>query len=342
MYKHRSLVVVVAILLILTPLVARGAAERDDALTVYAYDTFTGDWGPGPALAKAFEEHSGIRVNLVGSGDAVAMMSRLITEKDATVADVVVGITDDMSQRLLDADLLVPYESRYLAEIPAFLDFDPSHRLLPFTYGTYAFVVDTQRLEQSLWPTSLSDLADPRYKDKIILIDPRTSSVGLGLLLWGIAEFGEDGYLGWWEAVKKNALTITDGWSSAYGLFTEGEAPLVISFTTSPLYHVLNENTTRYQALIFDSGHQTTIEGVGILASSTKQTEARAFVDYLLEEAQLDVAIANSMYPTNASIVLPEVFAWAPKPAINLTVASEQVTEHLDRWLTEWTEVMSR
>ncbi len=342
MYKHRFLVVVVAILLILTPLVARGAAEKDDALTVYAYDTFTGDWGPGPALAKAFEEHSGIRVNLVGSGDAVAMMSRLITEKDATVADVVVGITDDMSQRLLDADLLVPYESRYLTEVPAFLDFDPSHRLLPFAYGTYAFVVDTQRLEEPLWPTSLADLADPRYKDKIILIDPRTSSVGLGLLLWSIAEFGEDGYLGWWEAMKKNALTITDGWSSAYGLFTEGEAPLVISFTTSPLYHVLNENTTRYQALIFDSGHQTTIEGVGILASSTKQEEARVFVDYLLEEAQLDVAIANSMYPTNASVVLPEAFAWAPKPLINLTVASEQVTEHVGRWLTEWTLVMSR
>jgi len=334
--------VLVAILILSLPLFGGGKAERQESLIVYAYDAFTGDWGPGPALVQAYEAATGIPVQLVGSGDAVAMMSRLIAEGKNTRADVVVGITDDMVKRILDTDLLISYESELLAKIPSFLQFDETNRLLPFDYSNYAFIVDSERLERAQWPTSLESLADPQYKNKIILIDPRTSSVGLGLLLWSIEHFGEGQWLNWWQAMKQNALTITDGWSSAYGLFTEGEAPLVISFTTSPVYHVLNEESTRYQALIFDEGHQVTIEGVGILATSKRQDEAKRFVDYLLSEAQLDIAIANSMYPTNADVQLPAVFDWAPKPTRSISMDPERIAQHLDRWLEEWTEVMSR
>ncbi|MDI9429351.1 MAG: thiamine ABC transporter substrate binding subunit [Spirochaetota bacterium] len=341
MKQHRALCVMVAIILLIFPLYAQGKTERQEPLVVYAYDTFTGDWGPGPELVAEYEERYHTTIKLVGSGDAVSMMNRLIAEGKSTPADVVIGITDDMASRILDSNLLTPYQSPLLGEIPAFLHFDESHRLLPFDYGNYGFVVDSEKLERSLWPTSLADLTDSRYKNKIILIDPRTSSVGLGLMLWTIEEFG-DGWLTWWEAVKANVLTITEGWSSAYGLFTEGEAPLVISYTTSPVYHVLNDESTRYQALIFPSGHQATIEGVGILASSTKQEEAQRFVDFLLSDAQENIAIANSMYPANASTALPAAFDWAPKPPRSLSTDRTRLEKNLERWLTEWTEVMSR
>ncbi len=342
MKQHRAFCVMVAIILLIFPLYAQGRAERQEPLVVYAYDAFTGDWGPGPELVKEYEARYNTTIKLVGSGDAVSMMNRLIAEGKSTPADVVVGITDDMASRILDSNLLTAYESPLLSEIPTFLHFDESHRLLPFDYGNYAFIVDSEKLDRALWPTSLSELTDSRYKNKIILIDPRTSSVGLGLLLWTIEEFTEERWLAWWEAVKKNALTITDGWSSAYGLFTEGEAPLVISFTTSPVYHVLNEESTRYQALIFPAGHQATIEGVGILASSTRQAEARRFVDFLLSEAQERIAVANSMYPANASTALPAAFDWAPKPPRSLSTDRARLEKNLERWLTEWTEVMSR
>ncbi len=342
MKLHRTALILVAITLLLFPLFGQGKQERQDTLVVYAYDAFTGDWGPGPALVAAYEAEYNTKVRLIGSGDAVEMMNRLVSEGARTPADVVLGITDDMAGQLLETGLLRPYESPYLSEIPAFLHFDPTSRLLPFDYGNYAFIVDSQRLEEEAWPTSLGDLADSRYKDKIILIDPRTSSVGLGLLLWSIEEFGEEGWLTWCEAVKKNALTITDGWSSAYGLFTEGEAPLVISFTTSVVYHVLNEESTRYRALIFPSGHQATIEGVGILAGSPHQSEAERFVDFILSEGQLEIAITNSMYPTNASTPLPPAFDWAPKPEHSFSADRTRLEKNLERWLTEWTEVMSR
>ncbi|NCC63059.1 MAG: thiamine ABC transporter substrate-binding protein, partial [Spirochaetia bacterium] len=273
---------------------------------------------------------------------AVSMMTKLISEKDNPYADVVVGITNEMSQKMYEAAILEPYLSSALQDIPTFLQFDNGYRLLPFDYGNFAFVYDSENLDPQDIPKSLASLTESKYKNKVILIDPRTSSVGLGLLLWTIEAFGEKEYLSWWRAMKDNALTITDGWSSAYGLFTEGEAPLVLSYTTSPVYHVTYENTTRYQVALFEEGHSTTIEAVGMLASTTRANEAQLFIDFLLSEAQLDIAIANSMYPVNSKAVLPEAFDYAPKPEKNLNMDSSVLAKNLDRWLTEWTQVMSK
>jgi ABC-type thiamine transport system substrate-binding protein len=44
-----------------------------------------------------------------------------------------------------------------------------------------------------------------------------------------------------WEALADNIVTVTPGWSEAYGLFLEGEADMVLSYTTSPAYHLIAE-----------------------------------------------------------------------------------------------------
>ncbi|AEC02164.1 thiamine ABC transporter substrate-binding protein [Parasphaerochaeta coccoides] len=348
MRKHQFMCGVLAILFVLTPAFGAGGKETPSGtdsrttLTVYAYDSFLGDWGAGPVVIPPFEERTGIKVNLVSPGDALEVLNKAISERESPRADIVLGISDHMSAQALASDLFEVYESTALTHVPDFVRFDKTNRLLPFEYGNFAFMIDTEKISLDQAPRSLRDLTEPRFKDKIILIDPRTSSVGLGLLIWSIQIFGEDGYLGWWQDVARNALTIADGWSSAYGLFTEGEAPLVISYSTSPVYHVLNENSTRYRALIFDEGHSATYEGIGILKSSKNKEAARQFVDYLLTDAQEQLAIINSMYPTNEDVELSDVYDWAPKPNKTLSLAPQAIEKNLDRWLTEWTEAVTR
>lgn len=321
----------------LSAVMAQAAAE-EDVLTVYSYDSFASDWGPAGKLIPAFEEETGIKVNLVSAGDAVEMISRVELEGEDTNADVILGVTDDFAYRAYP--YLESYESPVLSDIPDELKFDPENRLIPFDYGAFAFVWDSEcGLDK---PESLSDLADSQYENKVILIDPRTSSVGLGLLLWTYNIYGDgEEFESWWKAMKDNALTIADGWSSAYGLFTEGEAPIVLSYTTSPVYHVMNDNTTRYQAIVFSEGHEATIEGIGIVKGTDKREEAEKFVDFILTEAQIDIAVANSMYPVNSSIELPDAFDWAPKPDVLFRSGATdpaKVEELQARWLEIMTE----
>ena len=327
----KALSVIIITMLAICSIFAQSTSEKtgqdQKTLTVYAYDTFCGDWGAASAVIPAFEEATGIKVNLVSAGAAIEVINKVRLEGEKTQCDVILGITDDVADKAYD--LLESYNSPYIETIDPKLVFDPQNRLIPYDYGSFAFVYDTQAGIEL--PTCLMDLTKEEYKGKVILIDPRTSSVGTGLLMWTYNALGED-WIRWWKTMSKNALTTASGWSSGYGLFTEGEAPIVISYTTSPVYHVMWEDTTRYQALLFTDGHEATIEAAGIVKGTKHREEAQAFIDFLLTAAQIDLANANSMYPVNGSIELPAAYDYAPVPEKIFTGSSELVSQLVAQW----------
>ena len=107
---------------------------------------------------------------------------------------------------------------------------------------------------------------------------------------------------------------------------------MVISYTTSPVYHVMWEDTTRYQALLFSDGHEATIEAAGIVKGTKHRAEAEAFIDFLLTKAQIDLANANSMYPVNTTITLPAAYDYAPVPEKIFTGSADKASALLDIW----------
>ena len=73
-----------------------------------------------------------------------------------------------------------------------------------------------------------------------------------------------------WRQLADNVVTVTPGWSEAYGLFIEGEVDGVLSYTTSPAYHKVAENDNTKVAAVFDEGHLMQIEVGAILENSEK------------------------------------------------------------------------
>jgi len=318
---------------------AAPAPEQSD-LVIYAYDSFVSEWGPAGRVIPKFEEKYNVHVSIQSVGDAGQVLNRAILEKDDPKADIVLGVDNNLLSRALEENLLEPYRSPNLDLIPEELRFDSTYSVTPFDYGYFALIWDTEKLRSP--PRSLEELTLPRYRKKIILEDPRTSSPGLGFLLWTIDEYGDE-FLSYWQRLKSNLLTITAGWDTAYGLFTSGEAPLVLSYTTSPAYHVEYENSTRYKALIFKLGHYLQIEGMGILRGCPHPELAQKFIDFILTEPfQMEIPLTNWMYPVNPNTALPESFDHAPQPAVSRSLDSAFIRENLERWLREWTEVVSR
>ncbi len=319
---------------------AAPAREAEKELVVYTYDSFVSEWGTGPKVVPQFEQKYGVKIRLVSVGDAGQVLNRAILERDRPQADLVIGIDNNLLSKALDEGVLQTYRPADLARVPAELRFDPSGAVTPFDYGYFAFVVDTQALMDP--PTSLEELADPRFKGKILLEDPRTSSPGLGFLLWTIAVYG-DRWPDYWRRLLPNVLTIAEGWDTAYGLFTSGEAPLVLSYTTSPAYHVESEKTTRYHALLFREGNYLQIEGLGILKGAPHPNLARKFVDFALSEAfQREIPLTNWMYPIDPGVRLPDSYAYAPKPEKSLSLDPAQIEQHQKAWIDEWVRLASR
>ncbi len=315
-------------------------AEDAQELVVYAYDSFI-SWGLAEATMHTFEQANNCKVTLIGIGDAGQVLNRAILEKDYPQADVIVGIDNNYLAKAVQNDILEPYQSPKLAVVPEELRFDPSFHLTPFEYGFIAFVYDTQAIQTP--PTSLKALTDPQWKEKIILEDPRTSSPGVAFLLWTIAAFGEDGYLDYWKQLKPSLLTITSGWDSAYGMFTNGEAPMVLSYATSPAYHVETEQSTRYQAVATEEGSYRQIEGVGILKGAKHRELAEKFIDFMLtDEFQQEIPLTQWVFPVNQNVELPKSFEYAAKTDKFLTLDPKLIDQRYDAWLKAWTELMAQ
>ena len=317
-----------------------GHSQEKEELVIYAYDSFI-SWGLAEATMHKFEEAHNCKITLIAIGDAGQVLSRMIMEKDNSQADIIVGIDNNYLAKALKYDILEPYKSRNIDVVPEDLILDPSFHLTPFEYGFIAFVYDSQAIQEP--PKSLMDLTDPKWKEKIILEDPRTSSPGVSFLLWTIAVFGEDKYLEYWEKLKPSILTITKGWDTAYGMFTSGEAPIVLSYATSPAYHVEMENSTRYLAVPTEEGFYRQIEGMGIVKGAKHRKLAEKFIDFILTpDFQKEIPLTQWVFPINPTVELPKSFEYAAKTDRFLKLDPELIEQNYDKWLKAWTELMTR
>ena len=68
--EHAPRLALAALALLAPPL----AAEEKPELVIYTYDSFTSEWGPGPAIAKNFEATCDCTVRFVGAGDGAALL----------------------------------------------------------------------------------------------------------------------------------------------------------------------------------------------------------------------------------------------------------------------------
>jgi thiamine transport system substrate-binding protein len=330
---HKKLFISLSLLCLLSfPLFAGGANEsgpqRNQEVVIWTYDSFISEWGPGPQIEKNFEAETGIPLRFVEFGDAGTLLSRLLFEKENADADIILGIDQNMMDKAIETGLLEPYVSANAGDLIPEIVVDPEFQVIPFDYSYFAIIYDSERIPNP--PQSLEDLTKSEFAQKLILMDPRTSSPGLGFLAWTKDVYGDE-WLQYWERLAPSILTIADGWSSGYGLFTSGEAPLVISYTTSPGVHLLSEGTERYQAALFESGHPIQVELASILKSAKNKNGAERFIDYMLTPAfQELIPETNWMYPV-IDIPLPPSFRINPKSEI--TLFPKPLTDaELDEW----------
>ena len=286
-------------------------------LTVWTYDSFVSEWGPAAKLAALYEQKTGVKVEFVSKGDGGALLAALKNDGAKADADLVVGLDNNLAPAALKTGLFAPLKLSNLSKVDKKLIVDEKSRLVPYDYGDFAFIWDSE--SKIAPPASLEDLTKPEYAKKVIIMDPRTSTPGLGLLAWTQAVY-KDGWRDYWKRLAPSVLAMTPGWDTGYGLFTKGEAPLVLSYSTSPAYHKAYEKTERYKTLAFAEGHSAQIELAGALAASRRRKDAEKFLNFLLsEEAQAILPETQWMYPANAATTLPTSFSVVPKNIATLS-----------------------
>lgn len=327
-----------------SPLLAAGllaastlvAQAQTPELRVLTYDSFNSDWGPGPAVEAAFEETCGCDLVFETAGDGAAMLARLMLTGEHTEADVVLGLDTNLTHAATASGLFAEHGQSPALDLP--IEWTDTH-FLPFDWGYFAFVYDNTRVENP--PASFRELIDSDLS--VVIQDPRSSTPGLGLLMWVQAAYGDEaGAI--WEGLAPRVLTVTPGWSEAYGLFLEGEADMVLSYTTSPAYHLIAEEDATKGALAFNEGNYLQVEVAGIVADTDQPELAQQFLTFMTSDAfQSIIPTTNWMYPAvTPEAGLPEGFETLTVPAQALLLSPEEAATQRDAALSVWRNALSR
>ncbi|MFQ2074421.1 thiamine ABC transporter substrate binding subunit [Aeromonas veronii] len=307
-----------------------------DPLTVYTYSSFTAEWGPGPKIKQAFEKECDCTLNLVPLEDGVAILNRLRLEGNHSKADLVLGLDDALISEAKQSGLFAPHPAKLGSiKVPGGWQDDT---FVPYDYGYFAFVYDKDKLKQP--PKSLKELVE-RPDLKVIYQDPRTSTPGQGLMLWMKSVYGDKAPAAWAELAKKT-VTVTKGWSEAYGMFLDGEADMVLSYTTSPAYHLIAENKPQYQAAAFEEGHYRQVEVAAKLRSAKQEKLADQFLQFMVSPAfQQEIPTGNWMYPV-IDTPLPKGFEQMITVAKPLAFSSDEVAANRKGWIREWLQAVTQ
>ncbi|EMX0311980.1 TPA: thiamine ABC transporter substrate binding subunit [Vibrio parahaemolyticus] len=323
-------------LIALAAITSTSAFAAENTLTIYTYDSFAADWGPGPKIEQAFEAKCGCDVNFVALDDGVSILNRLRLEGGNSKADIVLGLDNNLMAEAKKTGLLTEHNVDTANTVLPNGWSDTT--FVPYDYGYFAFVYNKDKLANP--PKSMKELVETRDDLKVIYQDPRTSTPGQGLMLWMKSIYGDDVTHAWQKLASKT-VTVTKGWSEAYSMFLNGESDLVLSYTTSPAYHLIAENDSKFATANFAEGHYMQVE-VAAKVKGTKNSElADQFMNFILsDEFQSAMPTGNWMYPVT-DVELPKGFETLSVPSKSLSFSADEVAKMRKSWIREWQSALT-
>lgn len=307
-------------------------AQDKGTVTILTHDSFA---LPDDLIAR-FEQESGYTLVTTAPGDAGAVVNQVLLSKDAPVADGVYGVEDHSAHRLVGQEAVAPFTP---ADLPASAqELVVGDAMTPVDRGQVCFNTDPAWFEENgvAEPTDLDQLREPQYAELTAVTSPVTSSPGLALLAATTAEYGEDGWQGWWRDLLEGGAKVDASWSDAYAVdFSggegKGEFPIVLSYSSSPAFAPETE--------VLEDSCTPQVEYAGVLAGAKNPEGAQAFVEFMLtEDVQAAIPDTMYMYPVDDAVALPAEWEQnAPLVEDPITPDPAAFDARREELLKEWT-----
>ena len=293
-----------------------GSQADSKTVTVVTHDSFH----VSENLQKAFTSETGYTLKIATSGDAGALVNKLVLTKDAPLGDAVFGIDNTYATRALDqgvidtsATVTLPKgaESYVVADTPA---------LAPIDVGDVCLNIDTGYFTGKglTPPATFEDLTKPEYKGLFVAINPTNSSPGMAWLLATIGHFGAGSFADYWKQLMANGARIAEDWSAAYETDFSGSGkgtyPIVVSYASSPSFTVSKDKSSSSTSALLDTAFRQ-VEYAGVLKGAANPEGGKAFVEWMLSKAvQEDIPGQMYMYPVLPDAALPETLTKFGQP----------------------------
>ena len=328
-------------------------SDKPAGITLVAYDSFPPEKTSLNTAIDNFTKSTGIDVKIVIAGDAGTMVTKAKLTAGNPEGDVMFGVDNTLLSAVLDGKVFDPYEpGGWSAIAPNLTALVPGHELTPVDFGDVCINYDINwfKTHNVAPPTSLDDLTKPEYKDLLVVENPSTSSPGLAFLMATIVHSSATGWQAYWKALRANGVEVVDGWTTAYydefsgTAGSTGSRPLVVSYGSSPPAEVIFADPPRTDAptAVVESTCFRQVEFAGVLRGTKHETEARKFVDFLIDQSfQNELPLNLFVYPARTDAVLPPEFTkFAVVASSPLTIDPADIAANRQQWQDEWTTIV--
>ena len=311
-------------------------------LSVATYSSFTGDGAAGNWLKSAFEEeYPGVTVEFSTPENGVNQFIQRKKQGASIDADLYVGLnTGELvrADRELDDPLfgVVDDQLDRAGSVKDALTIDPKGRAIPYDTGYISLVYDEDEVES---PGTFDALLEPAYENALITQNAQQSDPGRAFLLWTIKAKGEDGYLDYWSKLLDNGVTVLSDWEPAYNAYMNGEAPMVVSYSTDQVYyHGEGVDMSKHQVGFLNDQGYANPEAMVQFADAANPELARLFMDFALTpEAQAEIAVRNVQFPAVEGVDPGEEFSkYAYEPPEPVTFTYDELAGNVSGWVDAW------
>jgi iron(III) transport system substrate-binding protein len=258
------------------------------------------------SLVAAFEKKTGITVN-VRYDDEDVFVDQILTEGKNSPADVFYTENSPPLEELASKGLLSSIQTSTLAHTPATYN-APNGKWVGISARVSVIVYNTSLIKASQLPTSIMDLAQPKWKGKIAVAGAETD---FQPIVTSVARtYGDAAALTWLEALKKNATshiypdneTIADEVNR--GQVALGVVNQYYWYRERAEVGASNMHSKIAYFAPHDVGYVLDVSGAGILKSSSHQADDQKFVAFL-NSAQGQKIVAQSQsfeYPIASGV----------------------------------------
>ena len=258
----------------------RGGDQRVREVTAYV----SADRPFSEPVLRTYEQQSGVRVNVVYDTEetkSTGLANRLLAEKERPQADVFWSNEPVRTLVLKSRGVLAQYRSPAADGIPAVL-VDPEGYWTGFSARIRVIAYNTKLVKAEDVPQSVFDLADPRWRGRVAIADPRFGSTSFHVAaLYAMA--GDDKMDDFFRRLKANDVHIVDSNSVVRDLVARGEVSVGLT-DTDDVNVGIEDGQPIGMALPDKDGLGVPVmpNMVSLIAGAPHPDEARRLIDYLL------------------------------------------------------------
>ena len=279
------------------------SAKKEGTVTIYSF-YYVADIGR--AIAKAFQDRYGIRVEILAiAGRQTVEKVKVEASMKQLVADIVnTGVSSATELSVSNFGESVYKELPNLKDRNAFLIdpvYSPNGDMVFASLTMVAPLINTKLVSSQEEPRSFNDFLNPKWNGHILAADPRAGGGGLFNIITTMKHFKilDDDY---WRKVAPNLTMFGGSQQELYRMVARGEYKIGLPASDSAVAPIVAEGGP-LKFVSMDEGDVAQGESVMLLKGAPHPNAGKLFMDWILSpEGQEIYARAASTIPLRKGV----------------------------------------